>query len=269
MLPEISRARQKVGNLLAYDYYLRALAAFYRFTRKHHAEALSLLQKAIDLDPEFALAHAIKGHWHHGVRKSSGWIEDEGSEKREAERLAQRALELDRNDPRVLANVGVTLSWGLGRHEEGAAFIDQAVGIDPNYALAWSWGAVARVALGRFDDAIDCGERALRLSPLDPRAFVAANAMAAAHFLVGRYDEAVTWAAKALRQHRGYPLALQTLIAAHAVAGRIDAAKDASAQYLLLHPTARISSIKDRMLCARTEDIEKYTTGFRLSGLPS
>ena len=124
------------------------------------------------------------------------------------------------------------------------------------------------MALGRFEDAIDYGERALRLSPLDPRAFVAANAMAAAHFLLGRYDEALHWAAKALRQHRGYPLALQTLIAAHAMAGRIDAAKDACALYLRLHPTARVSSIKDRMLCTRTEDIEKYATGFRLAGLP-
>ena len=60
----------------------------------------------------------------------------------------------------------------------------------------------------------------------------------------------------------------ETLIAAHAMAGRIDAAKDACALYLRLHPTARISSIKDRMLCARTEDIEKYATAFRLAGLP-
>ena len=40
-LAEIARARQKAGSLLAYDYYLRSLAAFYRFTRKDHEEALS------------------------------------------------------------------------------------------------------------------------------------------------------------------------------------------------------------------------------------
>jgi tetratricopeptide (TPR) repeat protein len=124
------------------------------------------------------------------------------------------------------------------------------------------------VALGRFDDVIKYCERALRLSPLDPRAFVAANAMALAHFLVSRYDEAVSWTAKALRQHRGYPLALQTLIASHAMAGRIDAAKDACALYLRLHTTARMSTIRDRMLCAREEDIEKYAIGFRLAGMP-
>ena len=108
---------------------------------------------------------------------------------------------------------------------EGASFIDQALEIDPNYALAWSFGGGVRLALGRFDEAIIYCERALRLSPLDPRAFTAASVMASAHFLSGRYDEAVSWAAKALRQHRGYPPALQTIVASHAMAGRVDAYK--------------------------------------------
>jgi TolB-like protein/Tfp pilus assembly protein PilF len=253
-LAEISRAKQKVGSLVAYDYYLRSLAAFYRFTQTDHEEALYLLQKAIELDPEFALAHAIKGHWHHGVRKSSGWDENQAQEKLEAETLAQRAMELDRSDPRVLA-------------KEGAAFIDQALEIDPNYALAWSFGGGVRLVLGRFDDAIKYCERALRLSPLDPRAFIPANVMASAYFLSGRYDEAVSWAAKALRQHRGYPPALQTIVASHAMAGRIDAAKETCALYLRLHPTAQMSTIRDRMMYARNEDMEKYAIGFRLAGM--
>jgi hypothetical protein len=52
-----------------------------------------------------------------------------------------------------------------------------------------------------------------------------------------------------------------------AMAGRIDAAKEAWAVYLRLHPTTRISNIKDRMLCGRDQDIEKYIEGFRLAGM--
>ena len=267
-LAEINRARQKIGNLAAYDYYLQSLAAFYRFTRKDHEQALSLLQQAIDLDPEFALAHAIKSHWGCGVRKSSGWDDNPIEERQEAERLSRRAMELDRNDPRVLANVGITLAWGLLRCQEGSDLIDQALEIDPNYALAWSWGAVARVGLGDHEGAMKCCERALRLSPLDPRAFVAANAMASVHFIAGRYEEAIAWAAKALRQHHGYPLAMQTSAASYALAGRLEDAKRAGALYLQLHPKTRLSVIKSRMLCVRDEDIQKYATGLRLAGLP-
>jgi adenylate cyclase len=247
---------------------LQSLAAFYRFTRKDHEQALTLLQKAIDLDREFALAHAIKSHWGCGVRKSSGWDDNPVEERQEAEHSARRAMELDRNDPRVLSNVGITLAWGLLRCQEGSELIDQALEIDPNYALAWSWGAVVRVGLGDHDGAMKYCERALRLSPLDPRAFVAANAMASVHFLAGRYEEAIGWAAEALRQHHGYPLAMQTTVASHALAGRSEDAKRACALYRQLHPKTRLSVIKDRMLCVRHEDIQKYATGLRLAGLP-
>src|SRR4029077_6225860 len=59
-LAEIERARRKTTNLDAYDYYLRAWAAIYRYSREGSQEALALLEKAIALDPEFALAYATQ-----------------------------------------------------------------------------------------------------------------------------------------------------------------------------------------------------------------
>ena len=61
---------------------------------------------------------------------------------------------------------------------------------------------------------------------------------------------------------------MQTTVASHALAGRIEDAKRACALYLQLHPQTRLSGIKDRMLCVRKEDIQKYVTGLRLAGLP-
>ena len=56
-----------------------------------------------------------------------------------------------------------------------------------------------KLALGNYDDAIKYCECALRLSPRDPTAFVAENAIATAHFLSDRYGQAFSWAATALR----------------------------------------------------------------------
>jgi adenylate cyclase len=55
---EIERARRKTRNLDAYDHYLRAWAAIYRFSSEGSEEALASLDKAIALDTEFALAYA-------------------------------------------------------------------------------------------------------------------------------------------------------------------------------------------------------------------
>ena len=69
------------------------------------------------------------------------------------------------------------------RLEEGSAYLDEAVNLDPNLAIAWAWRAGARTALGHAELAIKDLERALHVSPLDPLIFVAQGQMAKAHFL--------------------------------------------------------------------------------------
>src|SRR5207248_194369 len=61
---EIERIKRKpTESLGAYDYYLRSLAALYRFTsREANEEASQLLARAIELDPQFAAAHGMAAH---------------------------------------------------------------------------------------------------------------------------------------------------------------------------------------------------------------
>ena len=61
----------------------------------------------------------------------------------------------------------------------------------------------------------------MRLSPLDPLSFRAQGGIAFAHFLAGRYDEAINWAEKALRERPNYLAAARDLAAANALAGRM------------------------------------------------
>ena len=83
---EIERAQRKpTGNLQAYDYYLRALASFYKFTREAHLEALKLTEIASGIDPEFAAAYAL-GARCYVQRKAFGWSTDASQERVEARR---------------------------------------------------------------------------------------------------------------------------------------------------------------------------------------
>jgi TolB-like protein len=55
---EIERAKRKpTGDLVAYDYYLRAIASLYPWTRESNDEALRLFYRAVELDPDFASAY--------------------------------------------------------------------------------------------------------------------------------------------------------------------------------------------------------------------
>jgi TolB-like protein len=99
---EINRAAHKpTENLDAYNCYLRGLAAYYKFSRDAIDEALRYFLKAIQLDPDFALAYGLASicYNHRGVR---GWMVDVPKEIADATRLARRAAELGKNDATAL-----------------------------------------------------------------------------------------------------------------------------------------------------------------------
>jgi TolB-like protein len=126
---EIERAQRKpTGSLQAYDYYLRALAAFYRRTREETTEALKLTEIASGIDPEFAAAYAL-GARCYIQRKSFGWRTDAAEEIAETRRLARRAIELDQDDPSVLARAGHALAFVVGEVEEGADLVSRAINL--------------------------------------------------------------------------------------------------------------------------------------------
>jgi adenylate cyclase len=264
---EIERSSRKpTENLQAYDYYLRGMSSLYNYSKEANQQALNLLRKAGDLDPNFALSFA-QASWCYSQRLTFGWAKDRVHEAIEAELLARRALGLDRSDPRVLATVGWVLVYVLRRIREGADLVDQALHLDPNFAIGWTWRGFAKLWLG-VENPSDDFEHALRLSPLDPRSFIAESGMAYAHLFAGRYDDASLWAARALGRRPNYPVAFWVLMASMALAGNVDGARQAWASYRQIDPDARTANHREWMPLQRREDIEKLVYGLRLAGLP-
>jgi tetratricopeptide (TPR) repeat protein len=136
---EIARSQHKpTESLQAYDYYLRALASIYHFTKEANIEALKLTQTANNLDPDFAAPFAL-GALCFVQRWRVGWSNGGAEDVSEARRLARRAIELDKDDPWVLALAGNALGLFVGEVEEGAALLALAISLDPNLAAARIW----------------------------------------------------------------------------------------------------------------------------------
>jgi len=130
------------------------------------------------------------------------------------------------------------------------------------------FAGAAKAYLSKPDVAIDYCGRALRLSPLDPRAFIAQSTTACAHFIAGRYAEATEWAATALRQRPNFVNGLLVSAASLALAGRADKAQQAYAALSRLLPNSRISNIRERLPFSRDVDYEGFAKGLRLAGMP-
>ena len=266
---EIERAKRKpTESLDAYALYLRGLAKIYQFgNRQANEEALRLFNSAIELDPDFASAYG-RAAFCYVYAKANGWISVTANEIAEVTRLAQRAVELGKDDAIALAASGWALAFVVRDLEVGAGLVDRALVLNSNSAEAWSFGGWVKNWLGEPEAAIERFARAMRLSPLDP-SLRTPSGTAHAHFFLGRYDEAASWAAMALQDNPDYQPGLRIAAASNAMAGRPEQAHKAVARLRLLNPTLRVSTLKDVLgPFRRAEDLLRYEEGLRQAGLP-
>ena len=195
---------------------------------------------AIALDPAFALAYALAADIF-GQKKAFVWTEDAAKERVESRQLAERAMQLDQDDPLVLAHAAQVYSYLLEDPENGSAFAARAIALDPNLVLARLWAGWAQIYLGDHDAAIEQFSAAIRLSPIDPHLFLPQTGMAFAHFFAGRHEEGLSWAPRAIQRQPNFPVAQRILMANLAMAGRIAEARRACDAVLQTDPTLRIS----------------------------
>jgi TolB-like protein/class 3 adenylate cyclase len=266
---EVYRAvRKRTESLDAYDCYLRGFAEYYKFRRDATDQALSYFDRAIQLDPDFAVAHALASscYW---IRKSHGWMVDAPKEIAEATRLARRAAELGKNDATALCYAGATLAHVAGDLAAGANLINRALLLNPNSAVALHLRSWIKGWIGEPDQAIDDGLRAMRLDPLTlglNLCYVQAS-IAYGHFFAGRYREASSWAERSIQEHIS-PVALRVLAASLALAGKLEEARDAAVRLMQLSPALRVSHIKTLIPIRRPDDLARLEEGLRLAGLP-
>jgi TolB-like protein len=265
---EIERAKRKpTESLDAYDYFLRGMASVHAGTREANFEALKMFYKAIDLDRSFASAHGIAA-WCYAWRKWDGFVADRAVEQAEAARLARRAAELDSDDAVALCAGGYALAFAVHDLDDGAAYIERALALNPNLAMAWHSSGWVKVFLGEPDLAVEHLQHAMRLSPLDRLIFRAYGGSAYAHLFAGRYNEACAWAEKAFRARPTYLPAVRAAAASHALAGRQEEAEKAMAYLRPLDPTLRIAGLKDLLPLRRAGDVQRLAEGLRQAGLP-
>jgi adenylate cyclase len=267
-LAEIERAKRKpTDSLDAYDYYLRGVAGAIPYTKEGDIEALRLFYRAIELDHDFAVAHGWAA-WIFHNRKNNGWMTNRAEEIAEGTRLARRAVELGGDDAAALCWGGYALAYLAHELDDGIAYLDKALILNPNLAAPWYLSGWLRVFLGEPDDAIERFVRAIRLSPLDPFICRMHAGIAYAHFFAGRHEEARSWAEKAVRPRPNWLTAVRGAAVSYAIVGRLEEARKYMEHMRKLDPTLCISNLKDLLPLRRAEDFAKWADALRAAGLP-
>ncbi len=262
---EVERViRMRPESLDAYDLVLQAQPDVYGVMPERVTKALPLLERALALDPIYALAHAFAAMCHHCLFLRAGLHE----ENRAASiRHAQAAIVHGQDDALALTFAGFSI--GMDGHDRAAAFaaFEAALAVSPSSALTYILGSVILAFAGEAERAIEWGERGMRLSPFDPWAFSAYHALTLAHFHRGRYEAAVDAAHKAVQSNPAFSFSYMLLAAPLAKLGRLEDAKAAAARVLELQPAFRYSRQFSGVDCAPALAVS-LSEALRAIGLP-
>jgi TolB-like protein/Tfp pilus assembly protein PilF len=266
-LAERTRAIQKpTQNLGAWDCYHLGLSQMYRFTAEGNVGAQWLLRRAIELDPRFALAHARLAYCmilemvYFDARPAPDVLE-------EVLRLAQSAVALDAEDAFCLMALG-RVHIARREYEMGLAACKAALALNPSMGIAYCGVGDALAYSGRLADAIPYFEEAIRLSPNDPWRWAFYSYGALACILVGRFEQAVEWAQKAILVPNCQYWARAHLAAALGYLGRTAEAAATLAELKKLRLAFSLAFVREQFFYLESgEQIERYIDGLRRAGM--
>jgi len=177
--------RRPPRDLEAYELYLKG-RFFFDQRVDGMAKAMENYRRALERDPDFALAHAGVAEGHFMLTLYAAVTPREGAPAAKA--AAERALALDPQVAEayiVLANTSLWYDWDRPATKR---LLDQSLELKPSDSLAISCYGFYYASLGRFEEAITRARYALEIDPLGPWA---RSNMAITCYLARRFEEAV------------------------------------------------------------------------------
>lgn len=196
---EIDRAEHtSPENLDAYGLAMRALPFVFDSRPPSSERALTLLDQALEVDPDYGLVPALAA-WCHAQLVMYNSSRSPTEAKRRAVQLLCRAAVLDESDPLVLAS-RCAVHTMVGEFDVAELLVSRALALDPTFGWAWGRSGWLNSYQGNSDTAIEHFNRAITY---DDSVATRANSYAgigSAHFDAGRYDAATYWLQRAMQE---------------------------------------------------------------------
>jgi adenylate cyclase len=214
---EIERARRKrPESLAAYGLTMRAFPFVFASNPAAAKQALELLGRAVEIEPDYAPATALAA-WCHAQLILYNGTPSPNQERRNALLLSERAGILDPDDPIVLT-ARCAVHTMAGQLDHAAVLIARALELDPTLVWGWERSGWLHAYAGNAETAIEHFGQATRLDPRRPNAN-RLTGLGCACFHACRYDEAALWKRAALREDPGTAWINRSLSVAYARLG--------------------------------------------------
>jgi TolB-like protein/Tfp pilus assembly protein PilF len=194
---ELSRVRRiPTENLTAYDSLLRGESHLSRLTKEENAKARKMAERAIELEPEYAIAYVLLGYAHI-LDYLLQWNLDPRTLEQAFE-FARKAISLDDSLSGAHALLATVYS-AKGQYEQAISQAERALSLNPNEANTYNIMGFILNSVGRSEEAVEAIKKAMHLNP-HHNADYNTN-LASAYRNLGRYKEAIASLKEALARN--------------------------------------------------------------------
>jgi TolB-like protein/class 3 adenylate cyclase len=252
--------RKDTDNLKAYDYYLRGRQAHFVWGKEATNEARGLLEKAIELDPDYALAHSYLT-WIHVDNWRYRWGDDPERSFDLALESARKAIALDPDD--------YESHWALGfaylthgEFERAEAEYERALALNPYDAEFLVEMAELLVKTGKAAQAVTQVKTGMRINPRYPDWYL--WNLGWAQYFTGQYDEALAALNKMSNPYNGVR---RTRAAVLVRLGRIEEAREVISKFIETDLEMTLEEMEARAWKDR-DALERWIEDLRTAGLP-
>ncbi|QIA21055.1 adenylate/guanylate cyclase domain-containing protein [Mesorhizobium sp. AA22] len=249
-------------NTEAYDCFLRGRELWHRLTKETNIAARDLLQRAIELDPMFASAHAFLALTH-GLDYLNRWSASPPESMAQAEEVATRAVTLDGSDPWAHWALGIAKLYSR-RHDGAINEAERAIVLNPNFAEGHVALGEVLYYSGRSEEALESFGRGKALNPYFPDVLLHFQALAS--FQLGRYEEAVDLLMQRLARNAVTDVSRALLAASYGHLGRFAEARAAWQEVLRVNPDYSLEYRRKVLPHKNPADFEHVVDGLRKAG---
>jgi tetratricopeptide (TPR) repeat protein len=261
-MTEVERLRHKPpSSLAAYDLTLRGNALSWD-DPKSAAEAKRAFERAIEIDPGYALPHSLLAiilshEWEDDLMAPLGGLD-------RAFALARRAVELTDNESTCHMTLG---NIYLQRRSFDLALNHMQRGLEINPNNQWHKADFGWLLsyIGRAEEALEVMRSARRVDPFFGPPWYW-RGLGLAQFVLGRYADALADFDRAPTNHR--PQVLVLMAACCAKLGMASRAQELVGQYLVWKPEGTIEKVATKLPFRDAQDREHLIECLRHAGMP-
>jgi adenylate cyclase len=180
-------------NTEAYTAYLKGLHFWNKVTPADTRKAIECYERAIELEPDYALAYAMMAGAYSSLGSSGQMLPHTAFEF--AHRYADKALQLDNTVAEGHIAKGAVYLLYDWKWQEAYDALQRAIHLNPGATAVYELLALYYIRKGQKDKAVELMEKAVKLDPLSP---TISQALGNMYIFAERYDDAIRQADKLL-----------------------------------------------------------------------